>query len=62
MSREQFAAEKAATDPVFAVDEEIARLKKKLFELESKRRVLLGREVVTVSSLEGAGGGDAPAR
>jgi hypothetical protein len=45
MSREQFAAEAAVTDPVFAVDEEIARLKKRLIELESRRRQLLGREV-----------------
>ncbi len=45
MSREAFAAQKAETDPVFAVDEEIARLKKRLIELEHKRRMLLGREI-----------------
>lgn len=44
-SREEVAARKAAADPLFAVDEEIARLKKQLLELESERRVLLGRTV-----------------
>jgi MFS family permease len=48
MSREQFAAEAAATDPVFAIDEEIARAKKRLIELENKRRMLLGRPVETI--------------
>lgn len=42
-SREEVAAQQAAGDPLFAVDEEIARVKKRLLELESKRRVLLGR-------------------
>ncbi len=50
MSREQFAAEAAVTDPVFAVDEEIARLKKRLLQLESQRQVLLGREVADVAA------------
>jgi hypothetical protein len=44
LSRDEMAAVKATMDPLFAVDEEIARLKKRLMELESKRRVLLGRE------------------
>jgi hypothetical protein len=43
MSREQFAAAQAEADPLFAVEEEIARVKKRLIELENKRRVLLGR-------------------
>jgi hypothetical protein len=49
MSREVVAAAEAEADPLFAVEEEIARLKKQLLELESKRRILLGREVVGVS-------------
>jgi hypothetical protein len=35
---------------VFAVDEEIARLKKRLIELENKRRILLGRAVPNVDN------------
>jgi hypothetical protein len=46
MSREELAAAKEAADPVFAVDEEIARLKKRLIELENKRRNLLGRPTI----------------
>jgi hypothetical protein len=42
-SREEVAAKQAETDPLFAVEEEIARVKKRLIELENKRRVLLGR-------------------
>ena len=42
-SREEVAEQQAAGDPLFAVDEEIGQLKKRLIELESKRRVLLGR-------------------
>jgi hypothetical protein len=45
MSRDAFAVQKPDVDPVFAVDEEIARLKTRLIELENKRRVLLGRAV-----------------
>jgi MFS family permease len=45
MSREAIAAAKHSDDPVCAVDEEIAWLKKRLIELESRRRQLLGREV-----------------
>jgi cytochrome c oxidase subunit IV len=41
MSRDEIAAAKAAKDPMLAVDEEIARLKKQLLHLEDKRRVLL---------------------
>lgn len=48
MSREQFTAEAAETDPLFAVDQEIAKLKKRLIELENKRRMLLGRPVEAV--------------
>jgi hypothetical protein len=44
LSREQVAKAKAEADPLFAVEEEIARVKKRLLELESQRRVLLGRE------------------
>jgi hypothetical protein len=58
MSREVVAAAEAEADPLFAVEEEIARLKKQLLELESKRRVLLGREKVGVV----IGAEDGPAR
>jgi hypothetical protein len=58
MSREVVAAAQAEADPLFAVEEEIARVKKHLFELESKRRVLLGRENVGVA----IGAEDGPAR
>jgi hypothetical protein len=54
MSRDQFAAARAEADPLFVVEEEIARVKKRLIELENKRRVLLGR-------VEVAGAKDAPA-
>jgi hypothetical protein len=50
MSREVVAAARAEADPLFAVEEEIARLKKRLIELESQRRTLLGRDVVAVAS------------
>jgi hypothetical protein len=50
MSRDAFAAQQLETDPVFAVDEEIARLKKRLIELENKRRILLGRAVPNVDN------------
>ena len=43
MSRDTIAVQQAATDPLFAVDEEIASLKKRLLQLESKRIALLGR-------------------
>lgn len=40
-SREEVAAQQTAADPLFAIEEEIARTKKRLIELENKRRVLL---------------------
>jgi hypothetical protein len=43
MSRDVIAREREQADPLFAVDEEIARLKKRLMELELKRNTLLGR-------------------
>jgi hypothetical protein len=58
MSREVVAAAQAEADPLFAVEEEIARVKKHLLELENKRRMLLGREVVGVT----VGAEDGPAR
>jgi hypothetical protein len=42
-SRDAVIAAAANADPLFAVEEEIARLKKRLLELEHKRRVLLER-------------------
>jgi hypothetical protein len=42
-SRDEVAAQQAEADPLFAVDEEVASLKKRLVALESKRQVLLGR-------------------
>jgi len=44
MSREVAAVERGKADLLFAVDEEIAQLKKRLMELEAKRRVLLASE------------------
>jgi hypothetical protein len=55
MSRDEIAAQKAAIDPLFAVDEEIANLKKRLMVLEDKRRMLLGRANIV-------GAEDGPAR
>ena len=55
MSRDHFAAAQAEADPLFVVEEEIARVKKRLIELENKRRVLLGR-------VEIIGAEDGPAR
>jgi hypothetical protein len=55
MSRDQFAAAQAEADPLFVVEEEIARVKKRLIELENTRRVLLGR-------VEVVGAEDGPAR
>jgi len=43
LSREQFAVELAEADPLFAVEEELARVKKRMIELESQRQMLLGR-------------------
>jgi hypothetical protein len=58
LSREVVAAAAAEADPLFTVEEEIARLKKQLLELESKRRMLLGKEKVSVV----IGAEDGPAR
>jgi hypothetical protein len=43
LSRDIVAAAQADVDPLFAVEEELARVKKRLIELENKRRMLLGR-------------------
>jgi hypothetical protein len=45
MSRELLAASPVVEDPLFEIEEQIARTKKLLIELESKRRVLLGRQI-----------------
>ena len=58
-SRDEVAALQAEADPIFAVEEEIARVKKRLMELENKRRVLLGRAGAQPSADDGARG---PAR
>jgi len=42
-SREEVAAMQAEADPLLVVEEELARVKKRLIELENKRRMLLGR-------------------
>lgn len=55
MSREALAGTNVETDPVFAVDEEIARLKKRLIELESQRRTLLGRETAATANTANPG-------
>lgn len=57
MSRDLVAAAQAEADPLFAVEEEIARVKKRLIELENKRRMMLGRE--KTRSIVGAGDGPA---
>lgn len=46
LSREEIAAAQAEADPLFAVESEIAALKKRLFDLENKRRMLLGRATI----------------
>jgi hypothetical protein len=56
LSRDQFASERADRDAVFAVDEEIAKLKKRLMELEQRRSTLLGREKITGVGLPGGTG------
>jgi hypothetical protein len=50
MSRNQIAAAQTEGDPLFAVEEEIARVKKRLIELENKRRMLLGRATIEAES------------
>jgi hypothetical protein len=55
LSRDMFAEAQAQADPLFVVEEEIARVKKRLIELENKRRTLLGREPIETAI--GAGDG-----
>ena len=43
LSRDQAAVAQAEADPLFAVESEIAATKKRLMDLENKRRILLGR-------------------
>jgi hypothetical protein len=57
MSREVVAASQVEADPLFVVEEEIARVKKRLLELENTRRILLGRESMAVK----VGAEDGPA-
>jgi hypothetical protein len=45
-SRVEVAAAQADADPLFAVESEIAAMKKRLIELENKRRMLLGRQPI----------------
>ena len=54
-SREEVAKQQAEVDPLFAVEEEIASLKKRLMALESKRQMLVVRASVV-------GAEDGPAR
>jgi hypothetical protein len=61
LSRDVVAAMRAETDPLFVVEEEIARVKKQLIELENKRRLLLGR-VEGAPAGGAAGAEDGPAR
>jgi hypothetical protein len=49
LSRKSTAVEEAEVDELFAVEEELARVKKRLMELENKRRILLGREQLDIS-------------
>jgi hypothetical protein len=44
LSRKAAAVDEAEVDQLFAVEEEMARVRKRLIELENKRRILLGRE------------------
>lgn len=46
LSRDAIAAERAVVDPLLAVDEEIAAVKRRLAELENKRRALVERAEV----------------
>jgi hypothetical protein len=61
LSRDVVAARNAEADPLFVVEEEIARVKKQLIELENKRRMLLGR-VEGAPVARAAGAEDGPAR
>lgn len=52
-SRDLVAAEIAATDPLLAVEAELAQAKKRVIELENQRRILLGRTVSGENQSEG---------
>ncbi len=45
-SREEVAAAAAEADPLFALESEIAVVKKRLIELQNKRQILLGRQPI----------------
>jgi hypothetical protein len=62
MSREEIAAQQAQADPLFAVDEEMARLKKRLIELENKRRMLLVKADALAARPSQSDGARGPAR
>jgi hypothetical protein len=49
LSRKSAQVHEAEVDQLFAVEEELARVKKRLVELENKRRVLLGREQLSIA-------------
>jgi hypothetical protein len=49
LSRKAAAVHEAEVDQLFAVEEELARVKKRLLELENKRRILLGREQMDIA-------------
>jgi hypothetical protein len=49
LSRKAAAVQEAEVDQLFAVEEELARVKKRLIELENKRRILLGREQLGIA-------------
>ena len=49
LSQKSAAVQEAEVDELFAVDEELARVKKRLMELENKRRILLGREQLGIA-------------
>jgi hypothetical protein len=49
LSHKAAEAQEAEVDQLFAVEEELARVKKRLIELENKRRILLGREQLGIA-------------
>jgi hypothetical protein len=49
LSRKSAPAQAAEVDQLFAVEEELAQVKKRLIELENKRRILLGREQLDIA-------------
>jgi hypothetical protein len=49
LSRKSAQVYEAEVDQLFAVEEELARVKKRLMELENKRRILLGREQLGIA-------------